>query len=145
MTSMITSIILWLLSYFLSKKAGAKSGTAALIATGVTAGAYYSGITDKITNSVTDLFSSSSSTSTDPVKAGSPASIGTNNSVAADAGSGIGSFLSTTVTTAGDVLKSWGGVGTAAVVGTTGVVKGNTSKVKWALIAGAAILILRRK
>lgn len=142
-SSMITSIILWLLSYFLSKKAGAKSGTAALIATGVTAGAYYSGITDKITNGVTDLFSSSSSTSTNPAQAGSPASIGTNNSVAADTGSGIGSFLSKTVTTAGDVLKSWGGVGTAAVIGTTGAVTENKSWVKWALIAGAVYLILK--
>lgn len=132
----IVTIILWLLSYFLSKKKGASDGKAALIATGVTAGAYYTGATKYLADGATNLISGGADSTAAPsttTTAGSTNSIGNGSSGWGTAGS----VLSSTVGTAGDVLKSWGPTGTAGVIATTGLVAGSNKKL-W-LYAGLAV------
>lgn len=58
---------------------------------------------------------------------------------------GITDVLGKTVTTAGSVLSSWGGTGTAAVIGTTALATSSSfSKyLPWILGAGAILLLSR--
>lgn len=154
------SIILALLGFFLSKRNGA-SNTKALLTAGLAgAGSYYvthetdwgkanlgalDGVEQPLTEPLLDVNGNvitgptgnpvvgptvGSAVTTTPTGAIVPVSQGT--------GSGV-------VSTVGDVLKSWGGTGTAAVVGTTAVASSDNLQkyIPWILGSALALLLLR--
>jgi len=105
-------LIMALISYFGAKKSG-PSNTTALAAAGIgAAGAYYvENNTDwgkSLATKVNGLFTS-----------GSTPALGKDNLPLKDA---AGNVVMTNGTNAFDVLKGWGATGTAAVIGTAGVV-----------------------
>lgn len=154
------SIILALLAFFISKRNGA-SNTKALLTAGLTgAGSYYvthetdwgaanlgalDGVEPMATVPILDTDGNvitgptgtpvvgpavGSAVTTTPTGATVPVSQGT--------GSGV-------VSTVGDVLKSWGGTGTAAVVGTAAVASSDNSRkyIPWIIGGALALLLLR--
>lgn len=149
-------IIMMLISYFTSKKSGASSTKSAMIAAGAGAGAYYVGTQTEwgqdLVQSVEDWFTPTN-------KDGTPVTDANGNQIYLPAGSSVqydasgnvvrnadGSILTTTVKTVGDVLSSWGGAGTAAVVGTTALATSGSDTRKyllWGGLALAAIFILK--
>lgn len=143
------SIILALLAFFMSKRSGA-SNTKALLTAGLTgAGSYYVthetdwgsanlGALDGVPAAGdAPLLDKDGKAITTP--SGAPV---TGPVLTAPAGTGTGSGI---VSTVGDVLKSWGGTGTAAVVGTTAVASsGSLQKyIPW-IIGGGVLLLLMR-
>lgn len=129
------SIILALLSFFASKQSGASSTKAALTAGLVGAGSYYV------------------SHETDWGKA----NLGALDGVSTTAGTVVldkqgqpvlgptGQPLTTLINGTADVLKSWGGTGTATVIGTTALATSSSlSKyLPWLAIAGLVLLLTR--
>lgn len=135
---MWAAIILALLSYFASKKSGASDKKALLTAAGVGAGTYYVATETEWGQENLNWFESdkdTGGTATGPeVKAGD-STITTPN----------GSALQTVVGGTADVLKSWGGTGTAAVVGTAAVATNSSLQkyLPWLLIGGAVLILTR--
>lgn len=62
-------------------------------------------------------------------------------STAATAATG-GSWFNSTLDTVGSTLRSWGGAGTAAVIGTTAAVSGTSENSKYLLWGGLALAAL---
>lgn len=156
MVAAILAIIAALISYFASKKGGASDGEAALVAAGVGAGTYYVatntewgkgvvsnvedwvGLKDEAGNPVTNTDGSE-------VKAppGAVPQLNEDGTVMKDEN---GNVLWKLVDSAGNVLESWGPTGTAAVVGTAGVVSKLDELPSWVVpvgIGAAALLLLR--
>lgn len=123
------SIIVWLVTFLLSGGTeSGKAGKSALLATGAALGSYY--LVDPANpDAMFDWFSSSESTA-------AVSGVSTANTT------GIGS---TAVTTAGDVLKSWGPTGTAGVIATGAAASSGIFDEPWlwALGALAALIILK--
>lgn len=112
------TLIMALISYFMSAKSGNSKGRSAAIAATVGMGTYFatqnSETLASANESINNLFSSNS-----------PASSSANEGVARDgvlvgAGATAGSAVSSLGSSAADVLKSWGPVGTAGVIVGTG-------------------------
>lgn len=141
---MWTALILALLSYLLSNPKNSEERKKALLqSAAIGAGTYaVTNYTDwgqanlqPINDSInTSLGFGETGTSKDGVtKSTSTAAPGTTN--APSGGFFDGVF---------DVLKSWGGVGTAAVVGTTAVTTTDTKKwLPWIVIGGVAYFVLK--
>lgn len=128
------SIILAILSFVMMKKKGVSDSAALLTAAAVGVGSYYT--IDPA--GPTDLFEMGATTTS---TGGSPDALNP-----ADTASTSSSFLNTagqvagtTVTTTGEVLKSWGPAGTALVATTaTGLATDNN----WLIYGGLAIAAL---
>lgn len=125
------SIIVWLVSYFLSSKSGASKGQSALIATGAALGTYYMADPANPDNVLGVTLGGSKTTPGDtsqssPDGASKPVTLPT-----------LGSSVASEV---GSTLRSWGPLGTTAVVGTaTGAL---TDDNKWLWLAGGAAVLL---
>lgn len=149
-----TSIAVFLLSFLLSKSKGKSTAQAAGVAA-LAGGATYLladpanssnllgiGVDPGSVGSVKPSPGDSSVVSSVP--AADPSDVA--RSTAAGAATGQTWFQST-LDTVGSTLQSWGGAGTAAVIGTTGVVAGGSeTKSKtllWGGLALAAFLILK--
>lgn len=148
-----------LISYFTSKKAGASDSTAAMIAAGAGAGTYYAttqttwgqdlvSTLDTEWKSLTDK--GVQVKNTDGTNATAPAGAvvkkdGDGNTMYSPTGSVLWELPGQIVKTAGDTLSSWGGVGTAAVVGAGSLASDGSSSnlIKWGLAAIAVILVLK--
>lgn len=157
MTAIIASIILALISYFTSKKSGASSAQAAMAGVAAGVGTYYVATETEWGKSMFATTNDSSwvvakdangKTITDDqgrtvyVPAGETAIVDTNGKVQVQAD---GTWFTKTLATTADVLKSWGGAGTAAVVGTAAVAGSDNFKkyLPWLLIGGAVILLTK--
>lgn len=149
MMAAIISLIMALVSFFGSKKAGASDGEAAAIAGAAGLGTYYvSTETEWGRDMVSNIESWVGVTddSGDPVLNGDgqPATVpegaeivrNEDGSVAKDAN---GNVMWKLVDSTGKVLTSWGPVGTAGVIGATGVATGTVDD-KWLWIGAAALL-----
>lgn len=153
MIAAIISLIMALVSYFGSKKAGASDGAAAAIAAGAGLGSYYVatntewgkgivdnvggwvGLKDEAGNPVTNSDSS-------PVQA-PPGAVPQRNPDGSVKYDSAGNALWQVADKAGNVLTSWGPMGTAAVIGTAGLVS-NADEFPWLWVAlgvGAFALI----
>lgn len=154
------SIILALLTFFISKRNGA-SNTKALLTAGLTgAGSYYVthetdwgkanlGALDGVPVGGTEpLKDANGNVIVSPTGAPvvgpaiTPPTTTTPGGGVVPVQTGTGSGI---VSTVGDVLKSWGGTGTAAVVGTTAVASSDSLKkyIPWIIGGGLALLFLR--
>lgn len=129
------SLIVMLISYMLSAKSGKSKGTSAAIAAGAGLATYYATSPDGL-----NLLGKLDSANTGTVE-GDPALNAEGSNVKKGTSATIG--LNGAIGTAGDVLKSWGATGTAAVIGTTAVASDSNLKkyLPWLLIAGAFILL----
>lgn len=152
MTAAIISIILALISYFGAKKSGASDSTAAMVAAGVGVGSYYVatqtewgkglisdvedwvGVKDKDGASVQNADGTLAK-----VPAGSKVVLGADGNPVKD---GNGNVLWHAIDAAGNVLESWGPMGTAAVIGTSALA--SDSLPSWVLPAavGAVAFVL---
>lgn len=149
-----TSIVMFLLSFLMSKSKGKSTAQAAGIAA-LAGGATYLladpanssnllgiGVDPGSVGSVKVPPGDSSVVSSVP--AADPADVTRSTAAGAAAGQ---TWFQSTLDTVGSTLQSWGGVGTAAVIGTTGVVAGGSatqSKILlWGGLALAAFLILK--
>jgi len=133
---MWVSLILGLLSYILSKSAGASDTKALTAATLVGAGAYY-------TTTQTDWGKANLGALDAAISGESTPVISSDGQPVSGSGGGV---LNTLVGGTADVLKSWGGVGTAAVVGTAAAASGGLLSNPWVLggLAVAAFLLLSK-
>lgn len=111
------TLIMTLISYFISAKSGNSKGKSAAIAASVGLGTYFATQDSKTlasaNESINNLFSSNS-----------PASSSASEGVARDgvlvgAAAAAGSTVSSLGSSAADVLRSWGPVGTAGVIAGT--------------------------
>lgn len=136
---MLAAIILALLSYFTSKKSGASDKTAMLTAAGVGAGTYYVATQTEWGKENLDWFESPADTGGKVTS--SPVTTTGGEPVKNPDGSVIGTIVGGTA----DVLKEWGGTGTAAVIGagTLAVSSEWRKYIPW-LIVGGGILLLTR-
>lgn len=125
------SIITWIVSYFLSSKSGASKGKSALIATGAAIGAYYLADPSNPDN-VLGLKLGDSKTVPGDTSQSSPDG-GTKPVTLPTLGSSV-------VSEVGSTLRSWGPLGTSAVVGTTTAAL--TGDNKWLWLAGGALLLI---
>lgn len=150
----IAAIVVALISYFTAKKSGATSAQAAAIGAAAGAGTYYVATEtdwgkslfanangadwvvakDANGNTVTD-----SQGRTVYVPAGETATVDAKGKVVTNPD---GTWFTKTLDTTKDVLKSWGGAGTAAVIGTTAVATSSSPKkyLPWLLIGGVVLL-----
>lgn len=131
------TILVMLVSYFLTKKKTGSSTKAALVAGLAGAGTYYAQHeTDWGEANLNALDGGADTTETKPVldADGKP--------VQNPDGSGV---LTTAIRGTTDVLMSWGGTGTAAVIGTTAVASSSSLQkyIPWAIAAGIAIMVLK--
>lgn len=129
------TIIVTLLSFFASKKSGASSTKAALIAGLAGAGTYYASHETEWGKANLGALDGLSSNTSGPVVNGQGSAVTTQS----------GGTLSTVVGGVSDVLKSWGGTGTAAVVGTTAVATSSSLRryIPW-IIGGLGLILLTR-
>lgn len=150
MIAAIISLIMALVSFFGAKKSGASDGEAALAAAAVGGGAYYvstqtewgTGMVDEIENWVGIEDSSGNpvlNNDGEPVKVPEGAEIIRNPDGTPKTDSN-GNVLWKLVDTAGNTLQSWGGVGTAAVIGAGAVA--SDSLPSWVLPAGLVVVAL---
>lgn len=127
------TIVVWLISYLVaSSQKGVSKGKAALIATGAAAATYYLAEPTNENNLLGVGLADNKATPGDPTvdDGGETDSGGTVRATVAPSQSGG------LISEVGSTLRSWGPVGTAAVVGTTtGALTGN----KWLLYGGLAI------
>lgn len=153
---MLIPIILALISFFGAKKSGMKTGQAAAVGLAVGAGSYYVATETEWGKS---LFGQSS---TDWVRAtdaqGNPVTDSSGNPVYVPSGekpvldangkpvtAADGTWFTKTLDTTGKVLSSWGGAGTAAVIGATGAVTGSgifDGKYTIPLLLGGGLLLM---
>lgn len=153
---LIIAVVLALLSYFTAKKKGASTAQAGLAAAAVGAGAYYVATETDWGKSFFEDADSAWEIAYDdngePIvdANGRPVYVPVGEKAVVDESgypviSSDGSWFTKTLDTTGKVLTSWGGAGTAAVIGTTGAVTGafgDLSKyLPWILIAGAIVLL----
>lgn len=149
-----TSIIMFILSFLMSKSKGKSTAQAAGIAA-LAGGATYLLADPANSSNLLGIGVEPGSVGAEKASPGDSAAVSsvlatdpehTAKSTAAGTAAGQTWFQST-LDTVGSTLKSWGGVGTAAVIGTTGVVAGNSktsSKIlMWGGLALAALLILK--
>lgn len=159
MVELIISVVLALISYFTAKKSGAKDAQAAAVGAAAGLGSYYVATqtdwgksffadtskdwvlaTDANGNPVKDEYG------TDVyVPAGEQAIIGPDGKVKVSAD---GTWFTKTLDSTASVLKSWGGAGTAAVIGTTAAASGGVFSdlkqyVPWILLGLGAYVILK--
>lgn len=150
MVAAILAIIAAIISYFGAKKSGASDGEAALAAAAVGAGTYYvatqtewgKGLVDKIENWVGVEDSEGSpllNNEGEPVKVPKGAEVIKNPDGSPKLDEN-GNVLWKLVDTAGNTLQSWGGVGTAAVIGAGAIASDGLPS--WALPAGLAVAAL---
>lgn len=159
------TLIIMLVSYFLSKKSGASTGQAAAIAGVAGAATYYTATeTDwgkSTLGAIDDKIDGWINPTTKTVVPSGNVRVVTDSDGNAVTGvdgkplyedsanpatkSADGSWLNTLTSTAGGVLKSWGGAGTAAVIGTAGVVSSDSPQkyVPWVLGGLAVWLLLK--
>lgn len=131
---MWAAIIMALLSFFTAKKAGA-SDSKALLAAGVAgAGTYYVATETEWGEKNLNWFESEGSDG----KAGStPVTDSTGKALVDSAGNTINKVVGGTA----DVLKSWGGTGTAAVIGTAAVAGSSSLQKYLPWIIGAVVVV----
>lgn len=128
------SIIVWIVSYFLSSKSGASKGQAALVATGAALGTYY--LADPA-NPDNVLGVTMGGSKTVPGDTSQSTPDGSSKPVT------LPTLGSSVVSEVGSTLRSWGPLGTTAVVGTaTGAITGDS---KWLWLAGGIGLFLLLK
>lgn len=150
MVAAIIALIMALVSFFGAKKSGASDGEAALAAAAVGAGTYYvstetewgKGLVDDIENWVGIKDSNGDpllNNDGEPVKVPEGAEIVRNPDGTPKTDSN-GNVLWKLVDEAGNTLQSWGGVGTAAVIGAGAVA--SDSLPSWVLPAGLAVAAL---
>lgn len=138
MTQIWAALIMALLSFFVSKKNGASDSKAMLTAGLVGAGTYYVANETEWGQENLNWFSDDkqkpSVTTTTPITDSSGQPVKDSN----------GNIVYKVVDSAGKVLESWGGTGTAAVIGAGAVAADDSLRkyLPWVLI-GAAFLILK--
>lgn len=162
---MWVSLIIALVSFFLSKKSGASTGQSAAIAAASGLGTYYvatetdwgkrtlgsvdAKIDGWINPTTKETIASSDvqplTENGQPVLDADGAQVYEQKSKPAVKNSD-GSWFGALVSSAGGVLKSWGGVGTAAVIGAGSVASGSSLQ-KWMpwLLGGLGVYLLVRK
>lgn len=129
------SMIIALITAFLSKKSGASDGEALALGAGAGLGTYYvatqtdwgKSILSDLDGNPTPLLDSEGN----PVR---------------DAAGRVVYTNSGSTSTIGDVLKSWGGTGTAAVLGTAGLVASDddwSKYIPWVLGAVALVFLVK--
>jgi hypothetical protein len=131
------TIIMALISYFSQKKSGASNTKALLTAGLVGAGTYY--VTHETDWGQANLgqFDGVPNPGATPVTDAGGTPLQDANGLQV-----LGGLGTTAIKTTGDVLKSWGGTGTAAVVGTVALANGSLSKyIPW-IIGGVAAFFL---
>lgn len=155
MVAAIAAIIVALISYFSAKKSGASDGQAALVAAGAGAGTYYvatqtewgKGVIDNIESWVGlkdedgNVLTNGDGTAVKAPEGAKPMIDEETGEVMRDEN---GNVLWKLVDSAGNVLESWGGTGTAAVIGAGAVATSDYSD--WLLPIGlgvGALLLLR--
>lgn len=153
-------LIIALLAYLGSKKAGASNTTAALTAVGAGLATHY--VTTQtewgrenlqpINNSISRFFGISSGNVSDGVATDVDGNVvtGPEDHVPVKQPDGSIVWLPSDLANNGssfwgatsDTLKSWGGIGTAAVIGTASAASGNNNMF-WLLIGAGALILLR--
>lgn len=155
MTEAIIAIVMAIISFFSSKKAGASDGEAALVAAGVGAGTYYVSTETEWGRGVIDSIESWVGVSDDkgplvnndgePVRVPKGAEI-VKDATGAPARDANGNVMWKLVDTTGKTLQSWGGVGTAAVIGAGALAADDDGLPSWVVpvgIGAAAFLLLK--
>lgn len=139
MTNVWAALILALLSFFTSKKSGASDSKALLTAGLVGAGTYYVANETEWGQENLDWFSD------DKQKPSVTTTVPVTNSSGQPVKDSNGNIVYKVVDSAGKVLESWGGTGTAAVIGAGAVAADDSLRkyLPWVLI-GAAFLILKK-
>lgn len=148
------SIFMFILSFLMSKSKGKSTAQAAGVAA-LAAGATYLAVDPANSNNLlgigqepgsvgSEKVSPGDSSVVSSVAAANPANVPKSTAAGTAAGQ---TWYQATLDTVGSTLQSWGGAGTAAVIGTTGVVAGGSktqSKILlWGGLALAALLILK--
>lgn len=134
------TIIVMIISYYMSSKSGKSKGQSAAIAAGAGLASYYVydqnalGI-EALNGQKTGIGMPTLATSADGAASTTPGTGGTPSTI------GLGGVVGTT----GEVLKSWGPTGTAAVIGTTALATNSSLQkyLPWLLIGGAALLLMK--
>lgn len=149
-----TSIVMFILSFLMSKSKGKSTAQAAGVAA-LAAGATYLLADPANSSNLLGLGTTPGSVGAEKVSPGdtsavsgvvetNPADVAKSTAAGTAAGQ---TWYQATLDTVGSTLKSWGGVGTAAVIGTTGVVAGGSATknkyLLWGGLALAAYLILK--
>lgn len=150
-------IIVALIGYFAAKKSGAKTATAAAVGAAAGLGTYYvatetdwgKSLFADANGSWVKAVDEKGAVITDAkgrevyVPAGEKAVVNSDGKpvVAAD-----GTWFTKTLDSTASVLKSWGGAGTAAVIGTATVASSSSRDkyLPWLLIGGVALLIMKK-
>lgn len=134
------SLIVMLISYYISSKSGKSKGQSAAIAAAAGVGSYYAlspeGLNLYNTGAKALGLDGTAAADADGKRVTSPTGV---KSVSATGG------INGVVGTVGDVLKSWGPVGTAGVIGTTALTTQPSWQkyVPWALAGLGAYLLLK--
>lgn len=131
------TLIVMLISYYLSAKSGKSKGQSAAIAAGAGLATYYATSPDglNLLNTTGSVSGADGSSSLKLSGDGSTTKKGTSSTI------GLNGIVGTT----GDVLKSWGPTGTAAVIGTTALTtSGSFEKyLPYILLGVGAYLVLK--
>lgn len=132
------ALIMALLTFFVSKKSGASDSKAMLAAGLAGAGSYYVATQTDWGQENLNWFESDA----DKTKATTVPLVDAKGNPVTDAS---GNVLTKVVSSTADVLKSWGGTGTAAVIGTTAVASSSNLQkyIPWILAGVAALVILK--
>lgn len=142
---MWATIIMTILSFILTKKKTGSTSKALAVAALAGAGTYYA-------TTQTDWFDDDNPLTSWPTSSGAATSGGTtitdaNGKPVNVPGSGttaqvVGGLVGQTIVTTGKVLTSWGGTGTATVIGTSNLTSGGLSGIPtWAKVLGIGGLI----
>lgn len=149
-------IIIALISYFLSKKSGADDSTALGVAAAAGIGSYYvatetdwgKGVISDLDAGWSNLMGDDGNVVKNP--SGVDVRVPTGSTPVKDKDGNyvfdsLGNIVTTGIKTTGGVLESWGGTGTAAVIGTTALATSDSlSKyIPWALGAAALVFVLK--
>lgn len=141
---MWASLIIALLSFFMMKKSGS-SDTSAMVTAGLAgAGSYYVATETEWGQENLSWFEDSTesqTTSTTPTKSTTPVLDSEGNPVKDSDGNVIYKMIDGTA----DVLKSWGGTGTAAVVGTTALAANSSLQkyLPWVLLGLGVYMVVK--
>lgn len=137
---MWATIIMTILSFILTKKKTGSTSTALAAAALAGAGTYYA--TTKTDWFDDDNLLTSWPTGTNPATLGGATVTDANRNPVQVPGSGstsqvVGGLVGQTIDTTGKVLTSWGGTGTATVIGTSNLTNGDPSSIPtWAKVLG---------
>lgn len=152
---LIIPLLIAIISYFASKKSGAEDATALGVAAAAGIGSYYvatetewgKGVISDLDGAWKNLIGEDEQPVLD--SDGNPIRIPVGSTPVLDKDGNytydsFGNVVVKGIETTGKVLESWGGAGTAAVVGTTALATNGLSKyIPW--VAGAAILVMVAK